>query len=106
MSSRASKARYLEVVVRRFKAVPWILVLAAARVLWEHWNRVEARDRVRATKILSDSKGLPHKMSDKQRRELVEIARRVDAASLGRDLAAAASPLPVPGLKSRKPGST
>jgi len=93
------------VVLWRFKAVPWILVLAAGRVLWEHWNRVEARDRVRAAKILADSKGMPHKMSTEQRSELVDIARRVDAVALGRDLADAASPIPVPGLKSKKPGS-
>ena len=90
---------------RGFRAVPWILVFTAARVLWEHWNRVDERDRAAAAKILGDSKGMPHKMSEQQRREIVDIARRVDAVSLGRDLADAASPIPLPGLKSKKPGS-
>ena len=36
----------------KFKAVPWLLVLAAIRVLYEHWQRVEERDRRRAAEIL------------------------------------------------------
>ena len=92
-------------MIRRFSAIPWILVLAAAKVLWEHWNRVDERDRARASKILADSKGMPQRMSAKEREELLEIARRLDALSLGRDLAATASPFPVPGLRTKKPAS-
>lgn len=87
----------------KLKAVPWLLVLAALRVLYEHWQRVEERDRRRVTEILGSSKGLPHRMAQHERRELVDIAKRVDHVSLGRDLAAATSPFPVPGLKSRNP---
>ena len=86
----------------KFKAVPWLLVLAAIRVLYEHWQRVEERDRRRATEILVKSRGLPHKMAERERRDLVDIAKRVDHVSLGRDLADAATPFPVPGLKSKK----
>ncbi len=87
----------------KFKAVPWLLVLAAIRVLYEHWQRVEERDRRRAAEILKRSKGLPHKMAQKDRRDLVDIAKRVDHVALGRDLANAATPFPVPGLKSKRP---
>ena len=87
----------------RFRAVPWLLVFAALRVLWEHWGRVEERDRKRAASIIGASRGLPHKMSSKERSELVDIARRVDPLALGRDLADAASPFRVPGLKTKKP---
>ena len=86
----------------KFKAVPWLLVLTALRVLYEHWQRVEERDRRRATEILVKSRGLPHKMAHADRQELVDIARRLDHIALGRDLADAATPFPVPGLKSKK----
>ena len=86
----------------KFKAVPWLLVLAAIRVIYEHWQRVDERDRRRAAEILKSSKGLPHKMAQKERRDLVDIAKRVDHVALGRDLASAATPFPVPGLKSKK----
>jgi len=87
----------------KFKAAPWLLVLAAIRVLYEHWQRVDERDRRRAATILKHSKGLPHRMSPKERHDIVDIAKRVDHSALGRDLAAAATPFPIPGLKSRKP---
>lgn len=90
-------------MIRRFRAIPWILVLAAAKVLWEHWSRVDEQDRARAAKILADAKGMPQRMSTEDRNELVEIARRLDAISLGRDLAATATPFPVPGLRTKKP---
>jgi len=71
-------------------------------VLYEHWQRVEERDRKRATEILVKSRGLPHKMAQRERRDLVDIAKRVDHYALGRDLANAATPFPTPGLGSRK----
>ena len=80
--------------VPRFRLVPWLLVLAALRVLWEHWSRVEERDRKRAASIVGKSRGMPHKMSQKERRELVDIARRVDPIALSRDLADAARAVP------------
>jgi hypothetical protein len=40
-------------------------------------------------------------MGQRERQELVDIAKRVDHVSFGRDLAAAASPFPVPGLKTK-----
>ena len=89
--------------VPRFRIVPWLLVFAALRVLWEHWSRVEERDRKRAASIIGQSRGLPHKMSSKERRELVDIARRVDPVALSRDLADAAAPFRVPGLKTKSP---
>jgi hypothetical protein len=90
-------------LTRRFRAVPWLLVLAALQVLYEHWQRMERRDRARVGEILKDTKGLPHRMSQAERREIVEIARRFDHIALGRDLASTAAPFPVPGLKTKKP---
>lgn len=92
-------------MIRRFRAIPWILVIAAAKVIWEHWNRVDERDRARAAQILGNAKGMPHRMPAEQRSELVDIAKRVDAVALGRDLAATAAPFPVPGLRSKKPAA-
>ena len=90
-------------LTRRFRAVPWLLVLAAIQVLYDHWQRLERDDRARVTQVLRDSRGLPHRMSAKERHELVEIARRFDHIALGRDLASTAAPFPVPGLKTKKP---
>ena len=89
-------------MARRFRPVPWLLVLAAMRVLYEHWQRVEERDRKRAAEILVKSRGMPHKMAQHERRTLVDIAKRLDHVALGRDLANAAAPFPVPGLKSKR----
>jgi hypothetical protein len=90
-------------MIKRFRAIPWILVLATLQVLYEHWKRVEETDRARVTEIVKRSKGLPHKMSLEDRREIIDIAKRQDHISLGRDLAATATPFPVPGLKTKKP---
>ena len=90
-------------MLKRFKAVPWLLVLAALRVIYEHWQRADEADRRRAVEILRTSKGLPNRMSADERHELVEIAKRIDHIALGRDLAATASPVPVPGLKTKPP---
>lgn len=76
-----------------------MLVAAAVRVLSEHWARIDDRDRAKARKILRETKGLPNRMSEKQRRELVSIARRIDPLALGRDLADAAAPFRVSGLR-------
>ena len=88
---------------KRFKAVPWLLVLAALRVIYEHWQRADERDKQRAVEILRTSRGLPNRMTQAERHELVEIAKRIDHLALGRDLAATASPVPVPGLKTKPP---
>ncbi|MCU0313226.1 MAG: hypothetical protein MUC84_04095 [Solirubrobacteraceae bacterium] len=90
-------------MLKRFKSVPWLLVLLSVRVIYEHWQRADEADRRRAVEILRTSKGLPHKMTRDERHELVEIAKRIDHVALGRDLAATASPMPVPGLKTKPP---
>ncbi len=87
---------------RAFRAVPWILVIAALRVVYDHWQRMEEQDRLRVTEIVRGSKGLPHKMSPDERRELVDIGKRLDHVALGRDMAAATAPFPTPGLKAKK----
>jgi hypothetical protein len=87
--------------VFKFKAVPWLLVIAALRVLYEHWQRLDERDRRHAGEIIKRSRGLPHKMNQRERQDLVDIARHFDHIALGRDLADAAAPFPLPGLKTK-----
>ncbi|MCD6726910.1 MAG: hypothetical protein LT070_06685 [Solirubrobacteraceae bacterium] len=90
-------------LMRRFRAVPWLLLIAALQVLWDHWHRIAERDRARVAQILRSSKGMPHRMSRSERHEIVDIAKRLDHLGLGRDLASAATPFPTPGLRTKKP---
>ncbi len=86
---------------KAFRAVPWILVIAALRVVYDHWQRMDDADRRRVTEIVRNSKGLPNKMTRQERRDLVDIGKRLDHIGLGRDLAATAAPFPTPGLKTK-----
>ena len=89
----------------KFKAVPWLLVLAALRVLYEHWQRVEERDRKRATEILVEvARPAAQDGPAGARRISSTSPSSLDHIALGRDLADAATPFPVPGLKSKKSG--
>ncbi|CAB4931375.1 unannotated protein [freshwater metagenome] len=88
---------------RGLRAVPWILVLAALRVLYDHWQRLEEQDRRRVAAILRSSRGFPNRMDYRARRDIVDIARRLDPLSLGRDLADAGMPFRIPGLRSKPP---
>lgn len=79
------------------KSVPWIAVMRATVVVADHWRRIPAKDRERVAAILSDTKGLPTRMTQAQRRDIMNIARKIDHRGLAADLA----PIPVPGLRGR-----
>lgn len=69
------------------KSVYWMLVAQAGMVVADHLRRLDADDRAEALRILRDSKGLPNRMDDLERRRLVAIARKVDHRALLADLA-------------------
>ena len=71
------------------RAVPWKLVLELATVLVNRFrDDVPAGDRRRLTGLVRTSKGDPRRLTAAERRELLEILRRVDVQRLGRDVTA------------------
>ena len=79
----------------KFKSIPWMAAMQATIVINDHWRRLDKKDRTKALKILTESRGIPGRMTSEQRAHLIDIARRVDHRSLVADL----SPIPVPGLR-------
>ena len=75
-----------------------MLAAQAGVVVVDHLRRLDENDRADALQILRDSKGLPHRMEDADRRRLLEIARKVDHRALISDLA----PLGTAGLRGRR----
>jgi hypothetical protein len=71
------------------RAVPWKLVLELATVVVNRFrDDVPAGDRRRLTTLVRTSKGDPRRLTAAERRELLEILRRVDVQRLGRDVTA------------------
>lgn len=73
-----------------------MLIAQAGVVVADHVRRLDPGDRADAIQILRDSKGLPHRMEEADRRRLLEIARQVDHRALLADLA----PLGTAGVRS------
>ena len=69
------------------RSLYWMLAAQAGVVLVDHLRRLDERDRADALQILRDSRGLPTRMGDADRRRLVEIARKIDHRALLADLA-------------------
>jgi len=78
------------------KSAYWMLIAQAGVVVADHVRRLEPTDRADALQILRESKGLPHRMAEADRRRLLDIARKVDHRALIADLA----PLGSSGLRS------
>ena len=71
------------------RALPWGRVFAVARVVLERFSEdIPKKDRQRLARLLRKSKGDPRKLTSAERREVVQIVRQVDAAKLGREVAA------------------
>jgi len=64
-----------------------MLVAQAGVIVVDHLRRLDPDDRAEALQILRDSRGLPHRMDDLDRRRLVSIARKIDHRALLADLA-------------------
>lgn len=64
-----------------------MLAAQAGVVVVDHLRRLDESDRADALQILRQSKGLPNRMRDDERRRLVEIARKIDHRALLADLA-------------------
>lgn len=80
------------------KSVYWMLAAQAGVVVADHLRRLDADDRAEALRILRESRGLPNRMEDSERKRLVAIARKIDHRALLADLA----PLGNAGLRGRR----
>jgi len=78
--------------VAAVRALPWARIYAIARVVFERLgDDIPKKDRQRLGRLLKKSKGDPRNLTAIERREILEILRKVDVARLGKELAAVAA---------------
>ena len=77
---------------RRALPITWALVAAqAAMASRRHWQLLNPHERERLREIVFKSKGRPWVLSPKERKELMEIARKLRLGRLSRDVAGIAT---------------
>lgn len=82
--------------------MPWLVVLAVARVVIDHYLEIDKKDRKQARKAITASRLRPSRMSDEERENLKRIANQVEKKRLAYEAAAAAVPFPMPDLYKKK----
>ena len=71
------------------KAIPWRLVLEVATLVVNRFrDDLPPAERRKLTALVRKSKGDPRRLTGPERRQLLELLKRVDAAKLGRDVSA------------------
>jgi hypothetical protein len=68
------------------KAIPWILMLEAAMIAREHWERLPPRDRDELRRIVMKSKGRPGNLTQRERSELRRLLMALEPIRAGRRL--------------------
>ena len=85
------------------KLAPWLIVLAVARVVIDHYLEIDKGARKQARRALLGSRGRPSRIAPEDRENLRQIARQVEKKRLAYEATAAAVPFPMPDLyKKRK----
>ncbi|MFM8761693.1 MAG: hypothetical protein ACKOFC_00250, partial [Solirubrobacterales bacterium] len=84
------------------KFVPWLVVLAVARVVIDHYLEIDRKDRKRARQAIAASRLRPSRLSPEEREDLKRIAGQVEKKRLAYEAAAAAVPFPMPDLYRKK----
>ena len=87
------------------RAIPfaWFLTAAeAALATRRHLKNVEPGTTRRLRELVTKSKGRPSNLTAHERRELRKLVGKLDLRTLGRDVAAVASPLPLPRRRRRR----
>lgn len=84
------------------KFVPWLVVLAVARVVIDHYLEIDRKDRKRARQAITASRLRPSRLSPEEREDLRRIAGQVEKKRLAYEAAAAAVPFPMPDLYEKK----
>jgi hypothetical protein len=74
----------LRMLTRR---VPFMIALQLLMAGREHWNTLDPRDRHRAAELLRKSHGDPRRLSPQERKEVRELARRLEIGRLARSIA-------------------
>jgi hypothetical protein len=72
--------------VQRVRALPWAIMLQATFVLGRRWRALSQKDRTRLTTLVRESRGRASNLSERQRRELRELVRKLDLRATGREL--------------------
>jgi hypothetical protein len=89
-------------LARRGVPVMWALAVAEAVVATRrHWNSIDLRTRNRLRELVKKSRGRPSNLTREEKRELTSLVGSLNLLRLGRDLAAVASPVPLPGGRRR-----
>ena len=79
-------------VTRRALPITWALVAAqAAMASRRHWQLLNPHERDRVRELVSKSKGRPWTLSSKERKELMQISRKMKLGRLSRDVAGIAT---------------
>lgn len=74
-------------LLRRLGPWGWLLLLGQALfVTRQHWQEAAPADRARLTDLLRRSRGRPQGLSPDERREMLELARRLRPGTLARNL--------------------
>jgi hypothetical protein len=71
------------------KAIPWRLVLEVATVVVNRFrDDLPPAERRKLTALVRKSKGDPRRLTGAERRQMLELLKRIDASKLGRDVSA------------------
>ncbi len=71
------------------KAIPWRLVLEVATLVVNRFrDDLPPAERRKLTALVRKSKGDPRRLTAPERRQVLELLKRVDAAKLGKDVSA------------------
>ncbi len=84
--------------------MPWLVVLAVARVVIDHYLEIDKKDRKQARRALLGSRGRPSRIDPEDRENLRRIAGQVEKKRLAYEATAAAVPFPMPNIYKKKRG--
>ena len=87
------------------RAVPLMWAFAVAEALAatrRHFSSVDPKVRRRAVELVRKSKGRPSNLSAHEKKELRRLVGEMDLWQLSKDLAAVASPVGMPGRRSKR----
>lgn len=68
--------------------LPWETLLQVGAIVAGRWRNLSGKERARLRALLGESGGRPSNLSDRQRRELRKLGRKLDLKGMGRELAA------------------
>lgn len=74
------------------KVLPWLILLEVLRQSYAHWQeQLTPKERQRLGELLRHSHGRPSALSPRERKELHELASKLDVVALGRRAALSAA---------------